>query len=129
MIEEIRVKLFTLEEANDLLPTLKQLLEKSDRARAALTTLAPYDREAAARATEGGGTTAGSEYALYLVSFFETVREINSHGIEVKDFERWLCDFPHMRDGRVVFLCWQRGEDSIQWWHDVEAGFAGRQPL
>ena len=129
MIEETRVKLFTVEEANDLLPALKELLKKSDRARAALTTLAPHAREAAAHATEGGGTTAGGEYARYLVSFFEAVREINSHGIEVKDFERWLCDFPHMREGRVVLLCWQRGEDSIQWWHDIEAGFAGRQPL
>lgn len=123
------MKLFTLEEANALLPTLKALLKKGDRARAAFTSLAEYAREAAAHATEGGGTPVGGEYALYLVSFFEAMREINSHGIEVKDFERWLCDFPHMREGRVVFLCWQRGEDSIQWWHDIEAGFAGRQPL
>lgn len=123
------MKLFTIEEANALLPILKVLLARSDRARTNLSQLASYAREAAAHASEGGGTSAGIEYARCLVSFFEVMREIGSHGIEIKDFERWLCDFPHMREGRVVYLCWQKGEDEIEWWHDIEAGFAGRQPL
>ena len=123
------MKLFTVEEANSLLPTVKKLLTRGDRARAGFSKLAAFAREAAAHATEGGGTEAGPEYAIYLVSFFDVMREITAHGIQIKDFERWLCDFPHMREGRVVLLCWQRGEDSIQWWHDIEAGFAGRQPL
>ena len=47
----------------------------------------------------------------------------------MKDPERGLIDFYHERDGQVVYLCWQLGEPDIEWWHDTEAGFAGRQPL
>ena len=49
---------------------------------------------------------------------------------ELKDYGRGLIDFPSLREGRVVLLCWQMGEgDQLEWWHEVEAGFAGRQPL
>jgi hypothetical protein len=50
-------------------------------------------------------------------------------GVHIKDIDRGLCDFPYMRNGRVVYLCWQLGEDAIAFWHDIEAGFAGREPL
>jgi len=49
--------------------------------------------------------------------------------VEIKDFDQGLCDFPHLRGGKIVYLCWKKGESRIEWWHDVEAGFAGRQPL
>jgi hypothetical protein len=55
--------------------------------------------------------------------------DINELGVEIKDLERGLCDFPSLRDGRVVYLCWLLGEDSIEWWHDTDTGFSGRQPL
>ncbi|MDE0506470.1 MAG: DUF2203 domain-containing protein [Candidatus Poribacteria bacterium] len=47
----------------------------------------------------------------------------------IKNIDPGLVDFPHLRDGREVYLCWQFGEDEIRYWHDVDAGFAGRQPL
>ena len=51
-------------------------------------------------------------------------------GVQLKDFERGLIDFPSLRDGRVVLLCWQLDEgDELEWWHDIDAGFAGRTPL
>ena len=51
-------------------------------------------------------------------------------GVQLKDFARGLVDFPSMRDGRVILLCWELGEgDHIEWWHEVEAGYTGRQPL
>jgi hypothetical protein len=40
-----------------------------------------------------------------------------------------LCDFPHQRDGRVVYLCWKQDEEEVSWWHDLDSGFAGRQPI
>ena len=50
--------------------------------------------------------------------------------MQLKDFTRGLVDFPSLRDGRVVLLCWQLDEgDTVEWWHDVDAGFAGRTPL
>ena len=56
--------------------------------------------------------------------------ELEGLGVQLKDFERGLVDFPSLRDGRVVLLCWQMGEgDELEWWHDVDAGFAGRTPL
>jgi hypothetical protein len=59
----------------------------------------------------------------------EKAQAIIALGVQLKDFDSGLCDFPHLRDGRVVLLCWKQGEDRIAWWHEVEAGFAGRQPL
>ncbi len=57
------------------------------------------------------------------------INQIKEMGVLLKDVDKGLCDFPYMRQGRVVYLCWQMGEDSIQYWHDIETGFAGREPL
>ncbi len=57
------------------------------------------------------------------------VDEINGHGAEVKDLDSGLIDFPALRRGETVLLCWQLGEAEIAWWHRVEDGFAGRRPL
>ncbi len=59
----------------------------------------------------------------------EYVQELSQLGVELKDFERGLIDFPHELDGRVVYLCWQLGEEDLGFWHELDAGFAGRRPL
>ena len=59
----------------------------------------------------------------------QAMKDIEDLGVLVKDIDTGLCDFPHTRDGRVVYLCWKLDEDEISWWHDLESGFAGRQPL
>lgn len=59
----------------------------------------------------------------------ERVEEIQARGILVKDLDTGLIDFPTLRDGREVYLCWKLGEDRVRWWHPIETGFAGRQPL
>jgi len=124
------MRLFTIEEANALLPEIKRLFAHIDRSRKTLQRLEPEVRLASQRASEGGGGTVyGTQYAKALTDFVSRVQEILSHGVEIKDFDRGLCDFPHLREGKVVYLCWQRGEGEIEWWHDVDAGFAGRQPL
>ena len=56
-------------------------------------------------------------------------QEINDSGIILKDLERGLVDFPTLWEGREVYLCWLLGESSIQFWHEIDTGFAGRQPL
>jgi hypothetical protein len=123
------MKLFSIEEANALLPAVRSLFAQIDRERTVLKQLAPAAKLAYERASENGGIAQGVKYAEALTSFMVAVQEILSLGVEIKDFERGLCDFPHWRDGRVVYLCWQRGEDCIEWWHDTDAGFAGREPL
>jgi len=59
----------------------------------------------------------------------ERVERIQAWGILVKDLDTGLIDFPTLRDGREVYLCWKLGEDRVRWWHPIETGFAGRQPL
>ena len=59
----------------------------------------------------------------------KTIDEIVAHGAEVKDIDEGLIDFPALRHGETVLLCWQLGEDEIRYWHRIEDGFAGRQEL
>jgi hypothetical protein len=124
------MRLFTLEEANAVLPEIRQLFQEIDKARATFERLKPEVKRASDRAGEGdGGTVYGLQYANALNNLLSSVHEILNRGIEIKDFDRGLVDFPSERDGRVVYLCWQRGEERIEWWHDLDAGFAGRQRL
>jgi len=126
------MKLFTVEEANTLLPTVRRIVERVRRAYAHVSAGREAAREAAAAGTErgGGGMAGGAEYVRAVTALAANANELEELGVQLKDFERGLVDFPSMRDGRVVLLCWQAGEgDSLEWWHDLEAGFAGRQPL
>jgi len=75
------------------------------------------------------GIPRGAEYIEILDAFQQAMKEIEDLGVLVKDFDIGLCDFPHKREGRVVYLCWKLDEDKVSWWHDMDAGFAGRQPL
>jgi hypothetical protein len=59
----------------------------------------------------------------------EKINQITRLGIELKDIDRGLVDFPSLREGRVVYLCWLVSEPTVSYWHEVEAGFRGRQPL
>ena len=72
----------------------------------------------------------GSGYVRSLYKVGKITTEIHEAGVQLKDYDRGLIDFPSMRDGRLVLLCWQLGEgDEIEWWHEVDTGFAGRQPI
>ena len=57
------------------------------------------------------------------------LRRIQEIGVQIKDFDRGLVDFPHLREGREVFLCWELDEDDITFWHDIDDGYAGREHL
>jgi hypothetical protein len=59
----------------------------------------------------------------------EKINQITRLGIELKDIDRGLVDFPSLREGRVVYLCWLVSEPTVSYWHEVEAGFRGRRPL
>ena len=125
------MKLFTIEEANALLPAVRDILKKIQRSR---RRLGAYRRPAklAAEGAEqgGGGMEGGTFYAQILTDFTTEMSELEDLGVQLKDFDRGLVDFPSLREGRVVLLCWQLGEgDELEWWHDMEAGFGGRTPL
>ncbi|HET6668824.1 MAG TPA: DUF2203 domain-containing protein [Pyrinomonadaceae bacterium] len=125
------MKLFTVAEANALLPAVREILK---RIQAARKKLAFYRNEAKAAAEQaehgGGGFGDGLRYADFLIELTSQTNELEVLGVQLKDLDRGLVDFPSLRDGRVVLLCWQIGEgDEVEWWHDVEDGFAGRTPI
>ncbi len=122
-------KLFTVGEANALLPRLKELLEDVARHRDSLREKASH-MEPILRATgANGGGRAGSEYGVDAYKLFLVVERIRELGVILKDLDMGLLDFPHERGGRVVFLCWHPPEERVAFWHEIEAGYAGRQPL
>ena len=125
------MKLFTIQEANALLPSVRVILAKIQRAHRRLSQYRDEARKAAEAAEQGGGgIEQGVAYAVVLTELTSEMSELDTLGVQLKDFERGLIDFPSLRDGRVVLLCWQLGEgDELEWWHDVDAGFAGRTPL
>ena len=125
------MKLFTVEEANALLPSVRQLLRKLQQSRRRLAGYKEEATQAAEHAGQGGGGMAGGVlYARLLTNFAAEMSEIEAMGVQLKDFDRGLVDFPSLRDGRVVLLCWQLDEgDELEWWHDTDAGFGGRTPL
>lgn len=125
------MKIFSVEEANAILPQVKPLLLRLKRGRSQLRSYQDAAKKAAAGAElGGGGMSGGVRYVTILMEIASHTTELETLGIQLKDYERGLIDFPSLRDGRVVLLCWHLGDgDQIEWWHDVEDGFAGRQPL
>lgn len=124
------MKLFTIDEANAMLPELRKKLERIQKLYAEIGEMRELARAAAAASEFGGGMEGGSGYVRSLYEIGKITTEINEAGVQLKDYTRGLIDFPAQRGGRIVLLCWQLGEgDQIEWWHDTDAGFAGRQPL
>jgi len=125
------MKLFTVEEANALLPSVREILQKIQASRRRLSAYRRAAKLAAEGAEQGGGGMIGGvQYAIVLTQFADEMSELEALGVQLKDFEKGLVDFPSLREGRVVLLCWQLGEgDELEWWHDMDTGFAGRTPL
>jgi hypothetical protein len=124
------MKIFTVEEANELLPSVRERLERIQRLYARIGGFRESAKAAAIASEFGGGMEGGPAYVKALYEVGKLTTELHELGVQLKDYSRGLIDFPSMRDDRVVLLCWQIGDgDEIEWWHEVEAGFAGRQPL
>jgi hypothetical protein len=106
--------------------------ERLERMRSALAELGAADaREALAKIdSDVGGGFPGRPVARALLELSTALSELQGMEIVVRDVERGLVDFPSLRDGEEVYLCWlETDEEEIGWWHEPEAGFAGRQPL
>ena len=122
-------KLFTVEEANALLPKIQELLDDLTLHRDALREKAPHIEPILRAAGENGGGRVGSEYGVEAYNLYLAIRRIRELGVLLKDLDMGLLDFPHEREGRIVFLCWHPPEERVEYWHEIEAGYAGRQPL
>ena len=127
---------FTPEEANAALaevrPLVEQLVAKRREHVDALARQEDLERKIKGN---GGGippaelAAASAEVDAVARWLARLVDEIGEHGAEVKDLDEGLIDFPALRRGETVLLCWQLGEDEIRYWHGLEDGFAGRRPL
>jgi len=128
--EAADTRVFTLSEARGMMPRLRKLLTRVLKEREALLDMRVEIDLAREKADAGGGgSPMGPAYLAHLIAFSEAIQEIEYTGVHVKDLRTGLVDFPYDRDGRIVYLCWRPDEDEISWWHETDAGFAGRQPL
>jgi hypothetical protein len=129
-------KHFTVDEANALLATVRPLVERMVEQRGELVTQLERKQELGGITKANGGgfnprLPAEIDAALEAAAaaLQSCVEEVTALGVQVKDLDSGLVDFPSLRDGEEVLLCWQLGEDEIGWWHTPDDGFAGRQPL
>jgi hypothetical protein len=128
---------FTLQEAQNLLPVLESLLRAAMDGKKLIEAVDNELQELAHRVLMSGGLLvnvvqmarrkAEREKAIHRVK--DTLAEINAIGVQVKDVEIGLLDFPCKVEGRIVLLCWKLGEQGITHWHTSSEGFAGRKPV
>lgn len=122
-------KIYTLEEANALVPQLLKVVPLIQELYRKLVEDFPDIEKARQNAKFNGGSEQGSDYLRVAMPFTEMCQDLQSKGCIVKGIERGLVDFYSVRAGREVFLCWQNPEPEIRYWHDIDAGFAGRQVI
>lgn len=121
--------IFTRTEANEMLPRIRPLLEDLRADWVRIKALNKGIRKIREKAIFDAWHPRGVEYVESVSRLTNLIGEIRGMGVLIKDLDKGLCDFPYMKRDRVVYLCWQLGEDSVDYWHDIEAGFAGRERL
>lgn len=131
------MKIFTLEEAQSLLPVLESLLKRAIESRRSAQAAESVLHQVAQQIYFSGGMRVDAatvarqraEFESQLKCVRESIAEIDAIGVQVKDIESGLLDFPCRIDDEIVLLCWRMGEPAIEHWHRMEAGFQGRQPV
>jgi hypothetical protein len=129
-------RIFTPDEANAALADVRPLAEQMVEAKRALDDAQELSDDAARSISGNGGGIPPAELAALheqleqrTTELAAIVDELHELGVQVKDLDSGLIDFPALRDGERVLLCWRLGEDEVAFWHGLEDGFAGRQPL
>jgi hypothetical protein len=127
-------RLFSLDEALALLPRVRELLSDIQQSKGEVERLSAELEQLLARSSGNGhlaADVASTRGSLQLEGDrLETlITELEATGAELKGIDEGLIDFRNEREGRTVYLCWRQGEDTISYWHELDTGFAGRQPL
>jgi len=131
------MKTFTLDEAQSLLPVLESLLKRALDSKEAAESVESSLTDLSRRIYLSGGMRVDissvarqrAEMESHLARVRESITEIDSIGVQVKDLDNGLLDFPFKLEDQVVLLCWKMGEPAIEHWHTMESGFGGRQPV
>jgi hypothetical protein len=121
-------KHYTRDEARALLPQVRQWLDELVKARA---DHAKYEKRVAGMMAPGrdlGGDTVNKQVKTF-AKMVELAHQFRRREIQIKDLDRGLIDFPAIIGGKEVFLCWERGEEDIEFWHELDTGYPGREKL
>ncbi len=121
-------KHYTREEAQQLLPKLRQWLERLKQLH---ETLERFEKRLGGLTGQGydaGGDTV-NQWVRVLADMQEILAELQNRQIFIKDLARGMVDFPAIINSREVFLCWELDEEKVEFWHDLDTGFSGREPL
>lgn len=121
-------KHYTIEEARALLPQIREWLKELHLLRSRLKLADDRIGQMLAGGSDAGGSSVNAQIKL-LADVQALTQEFTRREIQLKDLERGLIDFPAIIGGREVFLCWEQDEDDIEFWHDLETGYAGRERL
>jgi hypothetical protein len=122
-------KHFTLDEARACIPDLRSILKDAQSRRERLN---KQEDKLGQQLLKAGGDLGGPPVTSMMMDLLQMnlqLQRIEKMGVVLKDLDRGLFDFPHLRDGREVFLCWELDEEDIEFWHDMESGYAGRERL
>ncbi|MEO6184190.1 MAG: DUF2203 domain-containing protein [Verrucomicrobiota bacterium] len=121
-------KHYTLEEARALLPEVRKWLAEIDLLQQQLGQLDLRLSSLSSSGDDVGGETVNTSIKTQ-TRLHGVLKEFELRSIQIKDLERGLIDFPALRNGKEIFLCWEKDEDDIEFWHDLESGYPGREPL
>jgi hypothetical protein len=121
-------KHYTRDEASALLPQVRVWLDRLQKQKIIVDRLEPRVGQWVQAGQDAGGSTV-NQLLSALAVIKGTLQEFEQREIHLKDLERGLVDFPAVLAGREVFLCWEQDEPNVEYWHDLESGFAGRERL
>ena len=125
--------LYTVQEARELIPELRPLLELLQLEQRRMQQEIERLNDLTPAMQQNGYAAKAAEHERLILELGESIREkldqFELMGIEVKDIESGVIDFPSERDGRVVLLCWKVDEETVTHWHEIDDGYRGRQPL
>ena len=121
-------KHYTRDEARVLLPQIRRWLKELSELRRQLNKCEQRLARLLSAGHDAGGKTV-NQWAGTLADIKETRGEFQKREIQIKDLERGLLDFPAILGGQEVFLCWEQDEEDIEFWHDLNSGYAGRERL
>ncbi|MEW6160815.1 MAG: DUF2203 domain-containing protein [Verrucomicrobiota bacterium] len=119
---------YTREEARTLLPKVRQWLEHLQRKRRQVEKIDDQISQLLASGNDIGGSLVNQQVKI-LAEMKGVLNEFSTREIQIKDLDRGLIDFPAFIGGKEVFLCWEQDEEDIEYWHDLESGYAGREKL
>ena len=119
---------YTREEARALIPKVKEWLEELTTTKTQIDSLDRKLSKALGLGDDLGGAMV-NKYVKLLVELRDILQKFAEREIQIKDLDRGLVDFPAFVGGKEVFLCWEKGEDDIEFWHDLDTGYGGRERL